>query len=724
MASHIIEHALSLLSEGQPQPAAEALASYCSSNPLDSQGWFLLGAAFHKSGQLIEALDALDRAISIDPRSIQARCAKGAVWSDLGNHREAQRVFQKALHLAPGDPQLLVNLGVVLEQTGDNRAALERYEQALELHPDFSAALLNRGALLMKLGCLGESLENNRYLTERFSDWELAWYNLGEVFLALGRWEEALSAYDQALAIKTDSAKLYFAKGLALSLLRRFVEAQLAFNQAKFIDSTVVEQCIHNVASLQGGAVKELSSKVIYLLKESQHLESCNWTCWETLVSDFEKLIDGSHGQADELCERALIYHALCLPISVARRLNLARSVSAHIIELIRAEKRPVFVHGSHNRQKLRIGYVSPDFGFHPVGRLTRQLYGFHDRSLFEVFGYSLQPSDGSVIRREIECASDHFVDLEKMTDHEAATQIHADQIDILIDLAGYTTHSRTEIFAFRPAPVQVSYNGFPGSMGASFIDYFITDDVCSPPGQESQFTEKLVYLPGSCMIYNNREEVSTCVMSRAEFGLPEKGFVYCCFNNGYKIEPNVFEIWIRILKRVPDSVLWLFGKSDDMIANLRKEAERRGVSGSRLVFAAFLPRIDEHLARYRLADLFLDTLYFNAGTTAADALWAGLPVLSCPGSTFISRWASSMLKAVGLDEMVVESLEQYEERACYLARNPDELAGIKHRLDINRLTKPLFDTERYVRHLETAYQTMWYKHEIGQPPASFHVVD
>ncbi|MDP1716876.1 MAG: hypothetical protein Q8L40_02265, partial [Burkholderiales bacterium] len=288
----------------------------------------------------------------------------------------------------------------------------------------------------------------------------------------------------------------------------------------------------------------------------------------------------------------------------------------------------------------------------------------------------------------------------------EAAATIRADRIDILVDLAGYTTYSRTEILALRPAPVQVAYNGFPGTMGADFIDYFITDKVCSPPGQEGQFTEKLVYLPDSCMIYNNREKISARPITRAEFGLPDQGFVYCCFNISYKIEPVIFDVWMRVLKRTPGSVLWLMGKSEEMILNLRTEAARRGVSGDRLIFASFLP-FEEHLARYRLADLFLDTVCFNAITTAADALWAGLPVLSCPGSTFVSRWASSMLKAVGLDEMVAESLEQYEERACHLAGDPDELAGIRQRLAVNRQTKPLFDTERHVRHLESAYRTM-----------------
>lgn len=713
-----------LLRNNRPGQAILILDPYCRSNPRNAQAWFLLGVAYHQSGKPEAALHSLECAISINPRHLQARSAKGAVLFDLGRHREALQVYRKALHLAPLDAQLLVNLGVVLEQLGDVHGALERYVQALKSQPDFAAALLNYGALLIRLGRLEEALVNNRRLAELNLDWDSAQYNLGEALLALGCWDEALAAYERTLVIMPTSAKTLFAKGLALSMLTRFDEAQHAFDMAKSIGPAVVEQCLRAAASLLDGDVREIAPKVIYLIKGSQRLENCDWTSRDEFVVNFQYLIENSLGRPDEITERALIYRTLSLPVPAAARLQLAGSVSAHIVEVLRPEQRHPFVHDRHHGSKLRIGYISPDFGVHPVGRLTRRLYGLHDRSRFEVYGYALRPGDGGAIRRDIEQGCDIFRALAAMNDTEAAAVIHADKIDILVDLAGYTTNSRAEIMALQPAPVQVSFNGFPGSMGASFIDYFITDDVCSPPGQENQFTEKLVYLPGSCMIYNNREEVSTRVMSRAEFGLPEKGFVYCCFNNSYKIEPTVFEIWICILKRVPDSVLWLFGKSDAMISNLRKEAERRGISGNRLVFASFLHRIDEHLARYRLADLFLDTLYFNAGTTAADALWAGLPVLSCPGSTFISRWASSMLKAVGLDDMVVESHDQYEERACYLASHPEELAEIKHRLDINRLTKPLFDTERYVIHLETAYQTMWHMHETGQPPESFLVVD
>lgn len=722
----MLRDAEEMLQQGAPEQALLLLVEHCSHNSGNARAWFLLGVCQHQTGKLGNALQSLERAISIEPRHIHARSAKAAVLSGLGRHGEALQVYRKALHLAAPDeqPQLLVNMGVVMEQMGNDRGALERYNQAFGHQPDFATALLNRGALLIRLGQLEEGLANNRRLAELYPGWEHAQYNLGEALLALSRWEEALAAYERALAVNSASVKTHFAKGLALSMLRRFNEAQHAFDTAKSMDPAAVEQCIRNAASLAEGEIREIAPKVIYLLKGSQRLESCDWTGRDEFIASFEHLIESSLGLEDEITERALAYRSLSLPIPATTRLALVKSISAHISATVKAEQHPEFIHNRRNDGKLRIGYVSPDFQFHPVGRLTRRLYGLHDRSRFEVYGYALSPDDGSDVRRDIRQGCDIFRELEGVTDTEAADIIHADGIDILVDLGGYTTNARTEILACQPAPVQVGYNGFPGSMGASFIQYFITDRVCSPPGQENQFTEKLVYLPDSCMIYNNREEIAMRAMSRAEFGLPETGYIFCCFNNSYKIEPAIFDVWMRVLKRTPNSVLWLSGKSEEMVRHLRKEAGLRGVAGDRLIFASFMPRIDEHLARYRLADLFLDTLLFNAITTAADALWAGLPVLSCPGSTFVSRWASSMLSAVGLSEMVVESLEQYEERACYLALHQEETVRLREKLAKNHLTMPLFDTERHARYLENAFQTMWQRHEAGQLPESFRVAD
>ena len=717
----MLSDAEALLEQGKSEQALPLLVDYCSSHSGDARAWFLLGAAYHQTGKPEHALQSLEHALSIEPLSLQARSAKGAVLCDLGRWREALQVYRKALHLAPADAQLLVNLAVVLEQTGDDHGALERYEQALRHQPGFASALLNCGALLIRRGRLEEALENNQRLAQLHPDWAAAQYNLGEALLALSHWNEALAAYERALAVNPAAAKPHFARGLALSMLRRFDEAQHAFDTAKSLDPAAVEQCLRAAAALSDGEIREIAPKVIYLLKGSQRLENCDWAGREEFVASFEHLIESSLGQTDELAERALAFRSLSLPVSAATRLALVKSISAHIAETVSTDRNSSFVYDSRHDGKLRIGYVSPDFRVHPTAILTRRLYALHDREQFDVYAYALTPDDGSEIRREIKKSCDHFRELTAWGDREAAEAIHGDGIHILIDLAGYTTHARTEIFAMRPAPIQVGYLGFPHSMGAPFIDYYLADQLVAPPGAERFFTEKLVYLPDSYFIFNNQHEISSRPVSRAEFGLPDEGFVFCCHNSNYKIEPEIFEIWMQLLKRVPGSVLWLFRGSDSVVRNLAKEAELRGVSANRLIFSPYAPN-DVYVASYRLADLFLDTFYYNAHTTAAEALWAGLPVLTCPGEAMPSRVAASLLTAVGLGEMIADSRQQYEERAYHLATHLDELERIREKLARNRLVMPLFDTERQVRNLEAAYQMMWQRHEAVWLPESFRV--
>jgi protein O-GlcNAc transferase len=686
-------------------PEAEQLYEQCcASAEGGAQAWFMLGATRHMRRNLEAALAAFSSAIELDPRQAPAYSARATVLAELGKHGEALASYRQALALSPGDPQLLANIGLVLETVGEADEALRHYDDALAIDPGFQAALLNRGAALMQAKRWDEALDNNLRLVSRYPDLADGHFNCAQVLLAMDRFDEALAAYDRTTRLAPRHLKAHIGQGLAYSSQARFTEAGQAFAVAKSIDAKSFDAFFADY-QIGAGSRAPQDPRVIYLLKSAERIALCDWTDRAAFVARFESMVKTHLGTSQELNDRSLAYHALSFEISPETRLALAKSIAAQIERNVAGA--PALPPAPPRKEaRLRVGYISPDFRFHPVGRLTRQLYALHDRGRFEVYGYALRPGDGADIRRDIEQGCDVFRDLEQMSDAEAAATIRADGIDILVDLAGYTTHSRSEIMAMRPAPVQFCYNGFPGSMGADFIDYFVTDRVCSPPGQQSQFTEELVYLPDSCMIYDNRQKISARPVSRAEFSLPEQGFVYCCFNNGYKIEPVMFDVWMRVLKRTPGSVLWLLSSNESMIHNLRREAVQRGVSADRLVFAAVLP-VEEHLTRYRLADLFLDTLYFNAVTTAADALWAGVPVLTYPGSTFISRWAASMLKVIGLDDMVAESLAAYEERACDLAKHPEALAAIKQRLDSNRLTQPLFDTERYVRQLETVYQTI-----------------
>ena len=603
------------------------------------------------------------------------------------------------------------------------RSALERYDLALKHHPEFASALLNRGVLLIRLGRLEEALSNNKRLADLYPEWEHAQFNLGEVLLTLGRWEEALAAYERAVAINPRSAKSHFAAGLALSMLKRFDQARQEFLTTQPIDPAVFEQCIRDAAALTGGELlREFTPEVIYLLKEASRLDSCDWGNWDGLVPTLNILINSSLGQPEEIAEPALVFRACALPVSsVLPALALAKSVAARIAAKM-SRFFPPFAHDKKHTGKLRIGYVSPDFRIHPIATVTRRLYALHDRNKFEVYGYSLHPGDGSNVRRDIEKGCDFFRELSGLDDRAAAETIHRDGIDILIDLAGYTRFSRPEIFAMRPAPLQVSYLGFLHTMGADFIDYCMADPIVVPATTARFFTEKIAYLP-NYFLFDNQQEISEQELTREELGLPAQGFVFCCHNTNYKITPRDFDIWMRLLKRVPGSVLWLYKSSEAVAANLRKEAEARDVNPDRLVFATFAPN-PLYLARYRMADLFLDTAFYNAQTTAAEALWAGLPVLTCTGETMASRVATGLLRAIGLEELITGNAQEYEERAYHLATHADELNQVREKLARNRLSTMLFDTEQQVRNLEAAYQAMWQRYETGLAPESFHVAN
>jgi predicted O-linked N-acetylglucosamine transferase (SPINDLY family) len=349
------------------------------------------------------------------------------------------------------------------------------------------------------------------------------------------------------------------------------------------------------------------------------------------------------------------------------------------------------------------------------------ELFERHDRSRFEIIGVSFGEDDKSKMRKRLVAAFDEFYDVSEKSDEEVATLLHDLQVDIAIDLKGHTQESRPGILAYRPAPIQTSYLGFPGTMGTEFIDYIIADKTVAPFEHQPFYTEKIVHLPDCYQVNDSKRRIAERTPMRQEAGLPETGFVFCCFNNNWKITPDVFGVWMRLLHAVEGSVLWLLGDNESAERNLRKEAQARGIDPARLVFAGRLP-LEDHLARHRLADLFLDTLPVNAHTTASDALWAGLPVLTCEGTAFAGRVAASLLNAIGLPELVTHRIEDYEALALRLAKDPCLLEGYRNRLATNRLTHPLFDTDRFRRHLEAAYLQLWEIWQRGEQPRSFAV--
>jgi predicted O-linked N-acetylglucosamine transferase (SPINDLY family) len=375
----------------------------------------------------------------------------------------------------------------------------------------------------------------------------------------------------------------------------------------------------------------------------------------------------------------------------------------------------------SHDR--LRIAYLSADFQNHATAQLAAGLFEHHDRSRFMTTAISFGLDDGSAMRARLRNAFDRFVDVSTKSARETANLLREMEIDIAVDLGGYTQRSRTAIVAMRPAPVQVSYLGYPGTMGAPFIDYIIADEIVIPKEHRAFYSEKIAYLPHSYQCNDSKRHISDKKITRAEAGLPDNVFVFCSFNNSYKITPEVFSVWMKLLQQVDGSVLWLLAGNDSSPINLKVEAEKRGVSSDRLIFAPKVA-VEVHLARHRVADLFLDTLPYNAHTTASDALWGGLPVLTCLGSTFAGRVAASLLTATGIPELITPSLDDYEALALRLAREPAMLASIKAKLASNRDACSLFDTARFTRHIETAYGQMWERRRRGEPPATFAVED
>ena len=434
---------------------------------------------------------------------------------------------------------------------------------------------------------------------------------------------------------------------------------------------------------------------------------------WERLPEWRDKM---RASLAAEEISRFSPFHLLSLPgISAAEQRHCAELWLQARIQASQSERADLaFRHRQHTHLKIRLGYLSSDFQEHATAFLLAELFEAHDHKRFELFLYSYGSDDGKGMRQRLNQCFDKFVDLQDLSISQAAQAIHADGIDILVDLKGYTRDTRTEILTYRPAPVQVNYLGYPGTLGGDFCDYIITDRFLTPPASAADYSESFAYLPDSYQPHGRHALIGK-IPKRAEQGLEPNSFVFCCFNQSYKIMPEVFDIWCRLLYNVPGSVLWLL-KDAKAKGRLRNEAYQRGISPERLIFADEMPQ-SQHLGRLALADLVLDTLPYNAHTTASDALWVGVPMVTCAGDTFASRVAGSLLRAIGLPELIVENLEEYYDLALKLASNPEFMLSIRQKLSTNRLCTPLFDVQAYTRHLEALYQTMWHRHQAGEKP-------
>lgn len=695
--------------------SAEAEALQCTQHfPDNAQGWFLLGVARHMQRRHGDALDAFNQALSIAPDHLQAQQAKAAIFYETGHWQEMLAACEQACALAPGDAMAATNLGTALEKLDRLEPALQAFDRALALDPGHVNARLNRGALLLRLQRPRAALENNHALVAAHPRLADAYYNLADCQLLLHEYETALATCAAGLSVSPRHARLQLKYGVALACLGRFEPAREALASAHTLSPGILSELLPHRDELQDAAELERAlqpdhlATSIYLAANLKAQEDCHWRDRDAFLHRLQHFIEDGTPHGAPLQDKRLAQPLLAMPLSPETRLHAMRHISIRVQKAAQARDIPPFRHNMERQnRRLRIGYLSPDFRTHPVGYLSKPLYRLHDRARFEVHCYSLLRAPGDRIQQEIAASCDHWHDLSEMDTVAAAQRIHADDIDILIDLAGYTRDSNPEIPAMRPAPVQAHYLGYPGTSGATFLDYVIVDPIVCPDGYASCLAEKAVVLPETYCLYDTGTPNTPTSLSRADVGLPPQGFVFCCFNASYKIEPTIFALWLRLLKLVPDSILWLTLPGEIAQSNLVQEATRQGVDPQRLIFAPVSDHA-HYLARLQLADLFLDTCWHNAHTIAADALWQGLPVLTCSGPHWSSRLGASLLNAVSLPELITESLEQYETLALRLARQPETLSVLRDKLRQAHRSAALFHPEKTVRHLEQAYLHMW----------------
>lgn len=646
--------------------------------------------ALSQAGRKDEALGICRRLTELYPDYGEAWHLEGVLLAKDGRHAEALARLDRALALTPDNPWVLNNRSNVLQSLNRPEEALAGYDRSLRLKPDHAEAHNNRGNALKALRRPEEALRSYDQALALKPDYPEALNNRGNTFLELWRPAEALACYDQALALKPDYVEAVSNRGTALRRLNRLGD---------FADN-----CRRLLAIAP--AYRHAPGDLVDALRQTN--------CWNNDLPYREAALIRAVRNGENV---TLPFPFLAVTDSAADQLQCARLRAAR-----KYPARPALWRGErYGHDRIRLAYLSADFHHHATAYLMAELFERHDRSRFEVHAFSYGPESAGEMRQRLTAAFDRFEDVRGISDAEVARMLREREIDIAIDLKGYTADTRCGILAYRPCPVQVSYLGYPGTLGAAFIDYIVADPVVIPPGAEPFYTEQVVRLPDSYQPNDRTRRIADSTPPRSGHGLPETGFVFCCFNSNYKITPAVFDIWMRLLHRVPGSVLWLLEGNGEAAANLRREAARRGIDPARLVFA---PRagLPDHLARHRHADLFLDTLPVNAHTTASDALWAGLPVLTCLGEAFAARVAGSLLHAAGLPELVTGNLDDYETMAFRLATRPDELAALKQRLAANRLTCPLFDTDRYRRHLEQAFLLMRERAEQGLAPVRLEI--
>jgi protein O-GlcNAc transferase len=756
-AAATFQLALSALRAGKPSDAEKLFRKVLSKEPRHVISLNLLGNLLLQRGKFEEAEVYLRRALHEDSRSDVTLYNYGIVLRALNQLMSALECFSKALTINPDIAESWNIRGEVFRSLNRYEEAVADFDKAIALNPGFAQAHLNKVGTLAQRKLYDQSLVAINHLLSIMPTLAEAWLARGDVLYGLGQGESALVAYDQALELAPRLPEAWIGRGNILCDFKKYTQALAAFNRALAIDPDLALTWYSRAIALSD---LNRYQEALADLGKALSLKPDLARAWRERGNTYMRLLDYDKALADyekaialepdlelALGTRFHLKQLLCdwSDFNAERRNLLAAinddrlvidpfdflSVSSSPADQLRyatlfAEKQskfPPLWHGDvYLHERIRVAYLSGDFYDHAVMHLMAGLFENHDKSRFEVSAISFGPDDNSPIRRRVIGAIEKFINVKTKSNQEIAELIRQKNIDILVDLQGYTHRARYNVLARRPAPIQVNYLGYPGTMGAKCIDYILADRIVIPPEHFDYYKERVVWMPESYLVNDSRRPISAQVPSRSECGLPGDGFVFCCFNNSYKITPDIFNIWMRVLRKVEKSVLWLREDNATASLNLRQEAEKRGVAANRLVFAARMSQAADHLGRHQHADLFLDTLPYNAHTTASDALWTGVPVLTSLGTTFAGRVAASLLTAIGMEELITYSLEDYEALALEIARDSFRFSELKSRLAYNRNNYPLFNTQRFTRHIENAYITMWEQYKNRGAPTAFVV--
>ncbi len=655
-----------------------------------AEAWYNKGNTLKDLNRYDEALLDYDRAIQLKPDFAEAWSNKGLTFHNLKRYDEAFSHYDRAIQLKSDLAEAWSNKGSTFHDLKRYDEALSHYDRAIQLKPDLAEAWCNKGITLKNLKRYDEALSHYDRAIQLKPDFAEAWSNKGSTFHDLKRYDEALSHYDRAIQLKPDFAEAWSNKGLTFHNLKRYDEAMQDY-----------ERCIN------------LDPDYHFILGDLIHTQMtiCNWTNLKQRVLVLEERLTARSKVSQPFTILGLFdnpkLHKHCADVYVKDNFYFANQLGT--------------ITKKAKRKKIRIGYFSMDFGEHAVSYLTAELFELHNRIDFEVYGFSFGVNTLCPMRQRLEKAFDKFLDVRHLSNLDIVRLSRQHEIDIAIDLGGHTKESRPEIFSARVAPIQINYLGYLGTWGGNYMDYLIGDKIIVSNENLKHFSEKIIFLPNSFQVNPSHRFVSTNKLFKQDYGLPLESFVFCCLNNNWKITPEVFTQWMQILREVPNSVLWLLADNLWSEKNLKLEAIKHGVSVDRIIFAKRMP-LEEYQAQFKQADLFLDTLPYNAGTIASDALWACLPVLTQIGKSFASRVAASLLVNIGVPELITQTKEEYYSLAIELALNPKKLAKIKAKLVQNQMTTTLFDTKLFSKHVEAAYKAVYERYHAELPPGHIYV--